>query len=69
MQHYTRNTVEATEWCRRCGRMTRHRVDAPKLGPCLKCMERVAEAPAAAVEPTAVQGQLFAAAEERKAGR
>ncbi|HEV2133770.1 MAG TPA: hypothetical protein VGR47_05860 [Terracidiphilus sp.] len=38
MQHYTRNTVEAAAWCRKCGRETMHRVDGVKLGPCVVCL-------------------------------
>lgn len=34
-EHYTRNTESATAWCARCGRMTEHRVDGGRLGPCL----------------------------------
>jgi hypothetical protein len=37
-QHYTRNTVEAEAWCRKCSKFTMHRIDGVKLGPCLKCM-------------------------------
>lgn len=39
MQHYPKNVVETSAWCRRCGKETMHRVDAPKLGPCLACMK------------------------------
>ena len=39
-QHYTRNTVEASAWCKRCNKPTMHRIDGVKLGPCLKCMDR-----------------------------
>jgi hypothetical protein len=40
-QHYTRNTVEASAWCRVCGRDTMHRIDGVKLGPCLACIKRL----------------------------
>lgn len=40
-QHYTRNTVAVSAWCRKCGRETRHRVDGVKLGPCLVCLARL----------------------------
>lgn len=39
-QHYTRNTVETSEWCKKCGKMTMHRVDGVKLGPCLTCLHK-----------------------------
>ena len=34
-EHYTRNTEEATAWCARCQRMTQHRVDGGRKGPCI----------------------------------
>ena len=34
-EHYTRNTESATSWCKKCGRMTEHRVDDGRPGPCL----------------------------------
>lgn len=40
-EHYQRNTVEVSAWCNRCGKDTPHRVDAPKLGPCLVCLARL----------------------------
>lgn len=39
MQHYPRGTVEASAWCRKCGKETPHRVDPPRLGPCLVCLK------------------------------
>jgi hypothetical protein len=35
-EHYTRNTLEVTAWCKPCSRNTQHRVDAGRLGPCLE---------------------------------
>ena len=35
-EHYTKNTLECTAWCKRCGRMTQHRVDGGRRGPCLE---------------------------------
>jgi hypothetical protein len=35
-EHYTRNTTEVTAWCKQCQRMTQHRVDGGRLGPCLE---------------------------------
>lgn len=35
-EHYTRNTTEATAWCNKCNRMTQHRVDSGRRGPCLE---------------------------------
>lgn len=40
--HFTKNTVEASAWCLKCGRATMHRVDRDqmqaRLGPCLVCV-------------------------------
>jgi hypothetical protein len=35
-EHYTRNTLEATSWCKKCQKFTQHRVDGGRLGPCLE---------------------------------
>lgn len=35
-EHYTRNTESATAWCSKCNRMTEHRVDGGRRGPCLE---------------------------------
>ena len=35
-EHYTRNTLECTAWCRVCQRNTQHRVDQGRKGPCLE---------------------------------
>jgi hypothetical protein len=52
MQHYTRNTVEAWAWCRKCSKSTRHRVDGVKLGACIPCLERLeAESEARKAKP------------------
>ena len=34
-EHYTRNTIECTAWCAKCQRMTQHRVDGVRRGPCI----------------------------------
>jgi|SRR5215475_12268966 len=39
-QHYTKSTVQAKLYCRKCGDWTMHRVDGGRKGPCLKCMAR-----------------------------
>lgn len=36
MKHETRSTVEMTRWCNACRRVTRHRVDDRRPGPCLE---------------------------------
>lgn len=35
-EHYTKNTLECTAWCSKCGRFTQHRVDGGRRGPCLE---------------------------------
>lgn len=34
-EHYTRNTESVTAWCAKCQKMTTHRVDGGRRGPCL----------------------------------
>jgi hypothetical protein len=40
-QHYTRSTVSASRYCRKCHKATAHRVDDGQLGPCLECIARL----------------------------
>lgn len=40
-QHYTRATVEASAWCKKCGKPTMHRIDDRRAGPCLVCLEKL----------------------------
>jgi hypothetical protein len=49
-QHYTRNTVSAAHFCPKCGRVTQHRIDDRRKGPCLECMKRYDDAPKKVVE-------------------
>lgn len=53
-QHFTRATVEASAWCKKCGKPTMHRIDDRKVGPCLVCLERLAKQ-----EKPAEQKRLF----------
>lgn len=39
-EHFTKLTVEARLWCKRCFRATMHRVDQGRRGPCLECVAR-----------------------------
>lgn len=34
-EHYTRNTLECTGYCKKCQRFTQHRVDGGRRGPCI----------------------------------
>ena len=40
-EHYSKATTETTAWCQKCYAMTQHRVDPPKLGPCLVCLRKL----------------------------
>jgi hypothetical protein len=40
-EHYTKNTVEVSVWCNTCNRMTMHRVDDGRRGPCIDSRHRV----------------------------
>jgi hypothetical protein len=40
-EHYTKNTLQVTVWCNRCGKVTPHRVDDGRRGPCLTCVENL----------------------------
>jgi len=50
-EHYTKNTQQAEEWCRKCGRLRPHRIDAGRRGPCLVCLEKLSSQPAKEPEP------------------
>jgi hypothetical protein len=40
-EHFTRNTLECTAYCRKCSAFTQHRVDGGRRGPCLACIARL----------------------------
>ena len=40
-EHYTKLTVSACAWCARCRKQTGHRVDKGRIGPCMRCIERL----------------------------
>jgi hypothetical protein len=62
-QHFTKLTVSATGWCRKCQKFTMHRVDQDRdqgrLGPCLACIERLDKLHAEAKPPAETQRSLF----------
>ena len=39
-EHFTKATVQAESWCKVCKRLTPHRIDGGRKGPCLKCREQ-----------------------------
>lgn len=59
MQHFLRGTVEASSWCRKCGKATMHLVFGVKPGSCKACLEKLeAENAARAAEPPAAAEQV-----------
>lgn len=40
-QHFTRNTVSAPFHCGKCGKVTQHRIDDRRKGPCLECIAKL----------------------------
>jgi ribosomal protein L44E len=40
-QHFTRNTVSMSLWCKKCQKYTQHRIDGVRKGPCLDCIARL----------------------------
>jgi hypothetical protein len=67
-EHYTKSTVEAAEWCNVCNKVTMHRVDHGRRGPCLECIQRrEQQATARPKAPQALQGELFPDSRRRTA--
>lgn len=60
-EHYTKSTVEATEWCSACHATTRHAVQSGRRGYCIPCQEKrtAAAATRPAKKPVPEQGSLF----------
>ena len=60
-QHYTKATVEASEYCSVCGKQTVHLVFDGRRGGCTACIARRDEEKTAreAEPPVAVQEKLF----------
>jgi predicted RNA-binding Zn-ribbon protein involved in translation (DUF1610 family) len=59
-EHYTKETVSASFWCKKCGKETLHRVDKGRRGPCYTCMAALeAEHKKPKPVPREQQGELF----------
>jgi hypothetical protein len=64
-EHYTKATVMATFWCKKCHKDTLHNVSGGRRGFCLDCMKKLEDAaldrgPEAAEESAPEQpGDLF----------
>ena len=50
-EHYTRNTESVTAWCAKCSRMTDHRVDGGRRGPCIDPKHPASGIPRAVIPP------------------
>lgn len=60
-EHFTRNTVSAQKYCGKCGKVTDHRIDDRRFGPCLACIARLDALAAEPKRPEAEkQEELFA---------
>lgn len=60
-EHFTRATVSSAFYCGKCGKVTQHRIDSGRKGPCLDCIARYDAAPKvdAPKEKGFEQGSLF----------
>ena len=58
-QHFTRNTVSAAFHCGKCGKVTQHRIDSGRKGPCLECIARLQEQHEQKPDPEPKQEGLF----------
>jgi len=58
-QHYTRDTVEVSAWCNKCGKATMHRVADRRLQYCIPCFEKSASGKISEVQKPETQISLF----------
>jgi Zn finger protein HypA/HybF involved in hydrogenase expression len=56
-EHFSKNVVEATFWCKKCGKPTPHYVSDGLRGSCKTCITKLEALPK--VTPPAQQGSLF----------
>jgi len=68
-EHYTKNTVFATAFCKKCSGFTRHRIGDGRLGPCLPCIEKLEAQHQRSVSAAAAPVGLFGAPVAAAAGR
>lgn len=40
-EHYSKQTVSVSAFCAKCNKHTEHRVDKGRLGPCVRCVEKL----------------------------
>lgn len=58
-EHYTKNTVQASAYCRPCGKFTMHRVDGGRVSACLTCIANLEHAQAQPAAPEQAQMSMF----------
>lgn len=55
-EHHTKNTVAVSNYCKKCGKFTMHRVASGLVGPCQQCLDKPLEKQR---EPPAKQEEMF----------
>jgi len=59
-QHFTSRTVSASFYCKKCEKVTQHRIDSNRKGPCLECIAKLEEKHAQQFLEERKQQELFA---------
>lgn len=57
-EHYTKNTVAVSKYCKPCGKFTMHSVLGGQIVSCQQCLDKPIEKKPEK-EPRAVSGDLF----------
>lgn len=57
--HFQKNVIEASVWCKICGKDTPHRVDDRRRGPCKVCMAKTDDKPKVDPKDKYRQGEMF----------
>jgi hypothetical protein len=58
-EHYTKATVEVSEWCKKCHKSTPHRVLGGRLAGCKVCEAQPTKPKSPAAAPPSTQRNLF----------
>lgn len=58
-EHFTRFTVSAAFYCSKCEKVTQHRIDDHRKGPCLGCIDRLNQQHDAPKPEASKQANLF----------
>jgi hypothetical protein len=67
-EHFTRSTVSAAFYCKKCERVTQHRIDDRRKGPCLDCIARL-ERQHVEGRSQQMEMELSAASEKNQSGQ